>query len=501
MKKRVILLASAAFLLAACGEGTVTSSAKANPSSTPEAEVSSSTPSHGNSSTEVTPSSSKEPLQPLAGTDVFYFSGIKAGGETDSAAAKDGMIQYWSGDGGTIYSVTKKNEKSCAVEYTNVEPDATPGWGWYGCQIFYTLPYAEAGDTYTFRANIKTDAAGDITINGEVVSLIRGENVVTKTWTRGAEGGAGVATLAIQLGKSQNGYSTLAGELITFSDIEIHHEAGTYFETKFLNGETLLKDIQVRSGYKVTAPDVTIPQGKLLDGWYDGTAKFDSNVAVTAAHNYSVKFVDASAVTTHTVTFKKGNEVLGRETVIAGEPADTTKIAAPWGNSIVGWYTDETLATSYEGGAINGDVTLYAKTQVNPVTWINSAEANFTFHDEVSHDESGAFVLQFNGWGSSDAWHVQINFAPVPAGEANKNYVINFSYMINVAGGHYQIYDGGSIGAGDLEVASEYANKSISFAGATLQDGAKLTFELGTIERDAEVVFKIGSISLAEAIA
>lgn len=206
MKKTILFtLAANALLLASCGGGSSTTSHNTGLNPGTSTSETSSQESSGKQTSSAQESSSEEASSSeeivFTGTDVFYAEGIRGGGETESPK-NPGKFLYWSGDGGTIYDFTYNAKKDAyVVEYGNVaEPNAENGWGWYGCQIFYTAPYALPGDTYTFHATINSDVEGDFTMNGKVVHVKKGDNNIVETFTRGEEGGADVATIGIQLG-------------------------------------------------------------------------------------------------------------------------------------------------------------------------------------------------------------------------------------------------------------------------------------------------------------
>lgn len=116
-------------------------------------------------------------------------------------------------------------------------------------------------------------------------------------------------------------------------------------------------------------------------------------------------------------------------------------------------------------------------------------------------NEDGSFeVYDIAPFGGKDplAYWSQVNFTPVPASEAGKNYVIEFDYMINGNGGDVQIVDGGTVGEVKALVAgTEYAHMSIDFSQA-LTTGSKLSFELGAVEGVEKVNFKVKNVVLNE---
>ena len=493
MKKSLfVLLAASALTLVACGE---------TPASSPEGgegertSRTSRTPrpssdQSGQSTPESTPEASTSALPALDGTNVFYNEGVFKGAEIDSTA-NPGRIYYWSGDGGNISSFTKAANGDLVIEYTNVETPGEGGWGWYGCQVFYTAPYAQGGESYTIRATINSDAAGDITINGKVISLVRGDTLIQETFVRGEEGRV-ASTISMQLGVN-NPASTLQGYMLKIKGLEIYDAVGRYHDVQFKNGEEVVKRINVLSGKTVAAPKVTPPEGKLLQGWFDGDSAYSATDPITAAHVYVARFVEDTG--SHVVTVMNGSDKLGEVKVPDGATADLSSVETPFGYRNDGFYADAALTQAFNGNTpITGDLTVYGKYLVSPVCWINAQEAGFTFHDEISHDADGSFRLQFVGWNQA-SWHVQVNFAPLPTGQAGKSYVFEFRYEMNVAGGSYKIYDGADVGeVKTLSAESGIHTGSVQYAGGALTDGNKMTIELGSLPAE-NVVFVIHSVS------
>lgn len=510
MKKTVLLtLASCSLMLAACGNANQASTSPDSGKSDTSSARSSDRPGKSTESNSSKEASSEEVIVPEAlYTGIMYCEGIMQGGEADSIA-NPGKLVYWSGDGGSIYSFEKSRNKSgndeLVLQYMNTYmPDYETGWGWYGCQIFYTAPYALGGDSYTITFIINSDVAGDITVNGQVVSLKRGDNKIVLTHVRGVEGQSAPATFSIQLGTgdaANKAWSTLQGSALTFKSIGLE-EKSTYFQTKFVSGEQTLKDIQVRSGKTVTAPKIEVPEGKILKGWFDGEKAFNSAEPVTEAHTYLAEFVDASEVTTHKVTIKKGQDTVDEIEVVDGNKADLGGVKNPFAYRADRYYTDVALTTPFDlNSLVTEDITIYGKYLLNPTFYIDSADAGYTFHDEIGYAEDGGLVLTFDGWGAEANWAVQVNFR-LPIGEVGTQLAVTFKYRINRAGGAYRVYDGEWYSGPNseitaLEVSEAFVDASASWEGGSLSAGNKLTFELGQIpEGDTPVVFELTDFAL-----
>ncbi|MBQ2070284.1 MAG: hypothetical protein II467_05065 [Bacilli bacterium] len=237
-------------------------------------------------------------------------------------------------------------------------------------------------------------------MNGEVVHLKRGDNNIVKTFTRGEEGGKEVATIAIQLGTADAAnkvWTTLQGSILSFKGIELYEAAGTYRCNKFMSQDTLVKEIEVRDGRGVVAPEVEAPVGMILKGWYDGNAVLTSGTLITEEHTWVASFV-SEAEAASTVTVYRGTEVIDTVKVVTGSTINLDKIAAPFAYKAVSYYTDAGLTEAFDPSTpISADLTLYGKYIIDPVFWINSEEAGWTFHDEVGYDDNGDLVLTYNG--------------------------------------------------------------------------------------------------------
>ena len=96
---------------------------------------------------------------------------------------------------------------------------------WHGYQAFYKQAANEVGKTYKLTCTIISEAAGDITINGQVVTLVAGENSIELTVTEGAG-----ASFTLQCGNAaassviaENTFSICD---LTFTAVEGGNEGG-----------------------------------------------------------------------------------------------------------------------------------------------------------------------------------------------------------------------------------------------------------------------------------
>jgi hypothetical protein len=399
---------------------------------------------------------------------------------------------YWNGDGGSV-SAASVSDRTFSLTYANAGQ-------WYGIQIFYKLPYAVKDDSYAFDFALTSDVAGDITVNGAKVTLAAATALDYKATIAQGDGD----TISIQLGV--NGSGVLAGKSfqMTVNSIKDNTEAHVYYANSFVNGNLALKNIQVRSGKTVVAPaDPTPESGKVFDGWYDGDTKWTADLAITAAHTWTAKFGDASSA--KTVTFMNGTSTLGTTSVVSGQAVTVpSTLVYPFGNTVLGWYTDAALTKAYDlSTAVTADLTLYGKF----VTQHSAVYSTGGFNPmTISRGTDNAEVFDgFAGATGNNVWDNQINFLPIPVGETGKNYKITFSYRVNNAGGDVKICDinngYATVGvAVTLSVLSTYETVELPFSGGAFSANTEVTFELGKLNSSTNKL-EILDFSLVEVAA
>ena len=141
-------------------------------------------------------------------------------GEEKDALANAGKWIYWAAKTewnlGGVVTVSKAEtiEKGITLEYTST------GNCWFGMQLFYKDATLVAGKTYKLTMKINASAAGDITINGQKVTLVEGENNVEVTYTEAAD----KASVSIQFGA--NG-TILAGGTFSVTDVAFEESTPT----------------------------------------------------------------------------------------------------------------------------------------------------------------------------------------------------------------------------------------------------------------------------------
>lgn len=504
----LLVLASSALILAGCGKTTASSTgtssaASSKTTSTPTTSAPASSTSAPASSTSAPASSTSAPASSSSSQeeqklDIAYADDNFALVSQDDLVA--GELSYWAGNdfglGGTVSAHSKTNG-TYSMTFTNGTAN------WWGIQVFYKLPFADAGDTYHVSMTFTSTVAGKVTFCGDAKDLVVGDNVFSKDLT---QGGGKSALVTFQLGADGAAATAwpTAGDISFKLPVVNDTTAGhVYHEVKFMNGETTLKDIQVKEGKKVAAPaDPTPATGYVFDGWYDGTTEFDAAAAVSAAATYTAKFIAESEAAKYTVTFMNGTATLGTTQVLKGKKVVVPTLDFGFGKGLLAWYKEATLATAWnlDSDVVTADVTLYAKTRVaTPNTWTNDAAVNLL--DNVTVGTAGECVLSYHGWGAT-AYFVQLNFGPIPVGVANTNYKISITYKINIEGADVKISDDGHNYAviGDavtMTSTTDYVTKDFPFAGGVLSDTAKLTFELGAIAVNADYVLSIQDVTLS----
>ena len=139
-------------------------------------------------------------------------------GEEKDALANAGKWIYWAAKtewnlgGAVTVSKAETIEKGITLEYTST------GNCWFGMQLFYKDTTLVAGKTYKLTMKINASAAGDITVNGQKVTLVVGENNVEVIYTEAAD----KASVSIQFGA--NGTILTGG---TFSVTDVAFEEST----------------------------------------------------------------------------------------------------------------------------------------------------------------------------------------------------------------------------------------------------------------------------------
>ena len=215
------------------------------------------------------------------GQNIAYDTHQPTAGIESATKANRGTILTCGVDGGSVASL---NYNAAKDEYTMAYSN---GWAFSSVQLFYDLPYGEAGDIYHFAWDVESDKAGQMTISGHAVNVKAGSNYFNFDITQGVG-----ALISIQFGV--NNESNLEGEILKFSPFRLYDADAThkYHHVTFANGSDVIKDIYVRDGKTVEAPVVNSSDTQSFTGFYEGDTKLLSNDLITADHTYVARFTE-----------------------------------------------------------------------------------------------------------------------------------------------------------------------------------------------------------------
>ena len=125
------------------------------------------------------------------------------------------------------------------------------------------------------------------------------------------------------------------------------------------------KAVKVVSGNTVEAPETT-QEGYTLEGWYNGTTKWDFTQDVV---NDNITLTANWTPNTYTVTFEaNGGSEVQPQTVNHGETVNKPKDPVKDDHTFAGWHenTDCTQPWNFDTGTVTGSMTLYAKWTEKP---------------------------------------------------------------------------------------------------------------------------------------
>ena len=142
------------------------------------------------------------------------YAVIGFGEEGPVAVANPGTYYYWNDQNWCGSSVTALDAYYAGGVATFQYSDASPAC-WHGYQVFYKHAANVAGTAYKLSAKINSLEAGDITVNGTVVTLKKGDNDVVVYYVEDG----GKASISIQMGNSAAG-TVIAANTISISDIK-----------------------------------------------------------------------------------------------------------------------------------------------------------------------------------------------------------------------------------------------------------------------------------------
>lgn len=133
-------------------------------------------------------------------------------GEQSVAAAKPDQLFYWNDQNWTGSNVTVKEASVNENGQTTLIYETVSGSCWFGMQLFYKDSTLTAGKTYRLEFTITSEQAGDITVNGTVVSLQAGENHIEVPYVEPTA--ENLASVSIQMGVESTGKTIPANSLV-----------------------------------------------------------------------------------------------------------------------------------------------------------------------------------------------------------------------------------------------------------------------------------------------
>lgn len=133
-------------------------------------------------------------------------------GEQGVAAANPDQLFYWNDQNWTGSTVTVKEASVNENGQTTLIYETVSGSCWYGMQLFYKDSTLTAGKTYRLEFTITSEQAGDITVNGTVVSLQAGENHIEVLYVEPTA--QNLASVSIQMGVESTGKTIPANSLV-----------------------------------------------------------------------------------------------------------------------------------------------------------------------------------------------------------------------------------------------------------------------------------------------
>ena len=140
---------------------------------------------------------------------------MEALGET-GAAANPGKWTYWTEFAGITYAKYENGKISFDV--------SVEGGNWYSNQLFYKNSALQAGKTYTLTMKMTSTVAGQITINGQIVNLVEGDNEIKLV---GAEGNVSISMQMGTMDSTGATASTIAIGEFTIENIEFTEGSGS----------------------------------------------------------------------------------------------------------------------------------------------------------------------------------------------------------------------------------------------------------------------------------
>ncbi len=151
----------------------------------------------------------------------------------------------------------------------------------------------------------------------------------------------------------------------------------TTYVVKFMDGDTVVKEITVEEGQVIAEADLPVDltkEGFTFNGWFNGEVAFDKTAAIVADVTYVASWTENTPEApdepmNYIVTFKDGDTVVKTATVKEGTKIATADIPAnpvKEGYTFNGWFNGE---VAFDANAVvNADVTYVASwTENTPV--------------------------------------------------------------------------------------------------------------------------------------
>ena len=356
------------------------------------------------------------------------YAVIGFGEEGPVAVANPGTYYYWNDQNWCGSSVTAIDAYYAGGVATFQYADASPAC-WHGYQVFYKHAANVAGKAYKLTAKIDSLEAGDITINGTVVSLNKGENNVVVYYVEDG----GKASISIQMG------TQTAGTVISANTISI---SNVYFEEFTPEKLAVPTEVSISSDkvISISDPNGNKANGIKLNFYKDGVvlysfqlyngAKFDDSIMEDGTYEITAIAVGSGA-------YESSDE----SAVLA------TYIVANGG-----------VAYDMEGLGETGAA-------ANPGKWTYWTEFSGI---TVARYENGKIIFNVEVEGGN--WYSNQLFYKNSALQAGKTYTLTMKMTSTVAG---QITINGQIvnlveGENDIKIVGAEGNVSISMQMGTM---------------------------------
>ena len=415
------------------------------------------------------------------------------GGEGDANANK-GKIYYWHDDS----TFTNMSVSAGVLSF-----DHTAGGAWYGRQLFYSLPYANSGDTIHLETTITSDVAGSIQLNGQAYELEADTPKLISIPTFVGQGGQALTAFTMQLGIPS---AKLASGHFSMTLPKIYSKAAVYHDVTFRNGMDEFAADYVRDGKVLNSiPAGPAPAaGYIFKGWYNGENKLTPATTITSDIVYTARFIDEASADKYTVTFVNIDDVgesYTEQVVETLSPKGDT-IEYPFSYVEYKFFSDSAGNDEVQLAnlSIEANTTLYYRAKVN---YLSGYDQWATFESNVSWSAEG--YLKFNRNCSTftdpttDSWHIQMSFGYLP-NDVAKHYDLTFTYDIAVAGAYYTIYNDGAGAAYGQGAITDGNNQTlvVSYDGADIPDNTRFQWGFGAMASTDDVNLVIKSVSLAE---